>query len=262
MKTSFELVAEFRDDQGKGASRRLRRDGKVPAILYGGPQDARPLSLNHTKLVQVLSDERCYSTILSIRVGEEQQAAVLKDLQRHPFKNQILHVDFQRVFEGEPIRLHVPLHFINEAACIGVKSQGGIISHLRKELEVLCLPKDLPEFIEVDVIELGLNQLIHLSEIKLPAGVQLPELIQGHDAPVVSVHTPRAEEEIAPAAEAVAAVPGAEAPEGEAAPGDEKKAADAKKPAEAQKPEAKKPEAKKPEAKKPEAKKPEAKKKD
>ena len=251
MKTSFELVAEFRDDQGKGASRRLRRDGKVPAILYGGPHVARPLSLNHTKLVQVLSDERCYSTILAIKVGDEQQAAVLKDLQRHPFKNQILHVDFQRVFEGEPIRLHVPLHFINETGCVGVKDQGGIISHLRNDLEVLCLPKDLPEFIEVDVIELGLNQLIHLSEIKLPAGVQLPELIHGHDAPVVSVHAPRAEEEVAPVEEALAAAPAGEAVAGEAAePGDDKKPADSKKAAEDKKPEAKKPEAKKPEAKK------------
>ena len=257
MKTSFELVAEFRDDQGKGASRRLRRDGKVPAILYGGPQDARPLSLNHTNLVQVLNDERCYSTILAIKVGSEKQAAVLKDLQRHPYKNQILHVDFQRVFEGEPIRLHVPLHFINETTCVGVKEQGGIISHLRNDLEVLCLPKDLPEFIEVDVIGLGLNQLIHLSEIKLPAGVQLPELIHGHDAPVVSVHAPRAEEEVAPVEEAVAAAPTGEAAEGAAAePGDDKKpaeakkAGDAKKPAEAGKAEGKKPEGKKPEAKK------------
>jgi large subunit ribosomal protein L25 len=249
MKTSFELVAEFRDDQGKGASRRLRRDGKVPAILYGGPQDARPLSLDHAKLVQVLDDERCYSTILAIRVGEERQAAVLKDLQRHPYKNQILHADFQRVFEGEPIRLQVPLHFINEAACIGVKGQGGIISHLRNELEVLCLPKHLPEYIEVDVIELGLNQLIHLSELKLPEGVQLPELIHGHDAPVVSVHAPRAEEEVAPVEEALAAAPVGEAPVAEAVPGDEKKAADAKKP-EAKKPEGKKPEGKKPEGKK------------
>lgn len=251
MKTSFELVAEFRDDQGKGASRRLRRDGKVPAILYGGPQDARPLSLNHTKLVQVLNDERCYSTILDIKVGEEKQAAVLKDLQRHPYKNQILHVDFQRVFEGEPIRLHVPLHFINETGCIGVKGQGGIISHLRNEIEVLCLPKHLPEFIEVDVIDLGLNQLIHLSELKLPTGVQLPELIHGHDAPVVSVHAPRAEEEVAPV-EAAAAAPAGEAAEGAAAePGDDKKPADAKKAGDAKKPsEAGKPEGKKAEAKK------------
>jgi large subunit ribosomal protein L25 len=209
MKTSFELVAEFRDDQGKGASRRLRRTGKVPAILYGGRQDARAMALDHARLILMLDNERIYSTILSLKVGDEKQAAVIKDLQRHPYKNQVLHVDFQRVLEDEKIRMRIPLHFLNEATSVGVKTQGGVVSHLRNDIEVLCLPKDLPEFIEVDLQEVGLGQLIHLSELKLPAGIELPELIHGNDAAVVSIHAQRAEE-VAPVAEA-APVAGAEA---------------------------------------------------
>jgi large subunit ribosomal protein L25 len=211
MKTSIELVAEFRDDQGKGASRRLRRSGKVPAILYGGHEQARPLQLEHDKLLQMLDNEKFYSTILSLSVGREKQPAVLKDLQRHPFKNQVLHIDFQRVLENEQIRMKVPLHFVNESVSVGVKQQGGTVSHLRNEVEVLCLPKDLPEYIEVDLLELGLGQLVHLSELRLPEGVQLPELIHGHDAPVVSIHTQRAEAvtEEAPVEAAVAAAPAA-----------------------------------------------------
>jgi large subunit ribosomal protein L25 len=209
MKTSFELVAEFRDDQGKGASRRLRRTGKIPAILYGGKQDARAMALDHARLILMLENERIYSTILSLNVGKEKQAAVIKDLQRHPYKNQVLHVDFQRVLEDEKIRLRIPLHFINEATSVGVKTGGGVVSHLRNDIEVLCLPKDLPEFVEVDVQELGLGQLIHLSELKLPEGVELPELIHGNDSAVVSIHMQRAEE-VAPVAEAAPAA-GAEA---------------------------------------------------
>src|ERR1022692_3775008 len=141
MKTSFELIAEFRQDQGKGASRRLRRDGKVPAILYGGHLDARTLSVSHQKLLIMLDNERFYSTILSLKVGEETQAAILKDVQRHPFKNAIVHVDFQRVEENEKIRISIPLHFTGAAVSPGVKSQGGIVSHMRTETEVTCLPK-------------------------------------------------------------------------------------------------------------------------
>jgi large subunit ribosomal protein L25 len=218
MKTSFELVAELREDQGKGASRRLRRSGKVPAILYGGREEPRALALDHTKLIQMLDNERFYSTLLSLKVGSEKQAAVLKDLQRHPYKNQVVHIDFQRVRDDEKIRMRIPLHFVNEAGSIGVKQQGGVVSHLRNDVEVLCLPKDLPEYVEVDLQELGRGQIIHLSELKLPEGVELPELIHGHDAPVVSCHAQRAEE-AAPAAEAAAA-PAGEAPA--AAPAEEK----------------------------------------
>ena len=224
MKTSFELDAEFRETQGKGASRRLRHQGKVPAILYGGHSDARRLSLSHQKLLILLDNERFYSTILSLKVGEEKQAAVLKDLHRHPFKNAILHVDFQRVEENEKIRISIPLHFKNEAIAPGVKTQGGLVSHMRTEIEVTCLPKDLPEFIEVDLSGLSLNESIHLSQLKVPEGVQLVELAK-EDAAVVTIYSPRAEEPETPVA---AAAEGAAAPAAAAA-GDAKKAEPAKK---------------------------------
>src|ERR1700682_5366785 len=193
MKTSFELVAEFRETQGKGASRRLRHEGKVPAILYGGHADARTLTLNHQKLLIMLDNERFYSTILNLKVGDQSQAAILKDVQRHPFKNAIVHVDFQRVDEKEKIRISIPLHFTGAAISPGVKSQGGIVSHMRNDVEVSCLPKDLPEFIEVDLSGLSVNESIHLSQLKVPDGVTLVELAKD-DAAVVAIHSPRAEE--------------------------------------------------------------------
>ena len=223
MKTSFELVAEFREDQGKGASRRLRHLGKVPAILYGGRRDARTLLVDHTKLAKLMDDERFYSTILSLRVGDQTQAAVLKDVQRHPYKNQIMHIDFQRVLEDEKIRMIVPLHFKGGAEAVGVKEQGGVLSHVRNDIEVTCLPKDLPEFVEVDVSSLELNQVIQLSDLRLPAGVEITELLAGRDKPVASIHMPRVEEEEVPvvdeAAAAAAAAGTAAAPGAIGAPG-------------------------------------------
>jgi len=207
MKTSFELVAEFRETQGKGASRRLRHEGKVPAILYGGHAAARTLTLSHQKLLIMLENERFYSTILNLKVGDQSQAAILKDVQRHPFKNAIVHIDFQRVEENEKIRISIPLHFTGASVSPGVKSQGGIVSHMRTEAEVSCLPKDLPEFIEVDISGLSLNESIHLSQLKIPPGVVLVELAK-EDAAVVAIHSPRAEEPEPTAA--VAAVAGAE----------------------------------------------------
>jgi len=218
MKTSFELDAEFRDAEGKGASRRLRRANKVPAILYGGHREPRALAFDHTKLMLMLANERFYSTIISLKVGDVSQAAVLKDVQRHPAKNAILHVDMQRVLDDEKIRISIPLHFKNEGVAPGVK-KGGVVSHLRNEVEVLCLPKDLSEFVDVDLGELDMNQLVHLSDLKLPEGVEIPELTHGRNAPVVSIHHARAEEVEAPAAEAAAgavAAPAA-APAGAAA---------------------------------------------
>src|ERR1700736_5612281 len=211
MKTSFELVAEFRETQGKGASRRLRHDGKVPAILYGGHAAARTLTLSHQKLLIMLDNERFYSTILNLKVGDQTQAAILKDVQRHPFKNAIVHVDFQRVEDNQKIRISIPLHFVGAAVSPGVKTQGGLVSHMRTELEVTCLPKDLPEFIEVDLSGLSLNESIHLSQLKIPDGVELIALAK-EDSAVVAIHRPRAEEP-----EPTAAA-GAAAPEGGAAP--------------------------------------------
>src|SRR6202011_1750214 len=223
MKTSFELVAEFRETQGKGASRRLRHEGKVPAILYGGHADARTLTLNHQKLLIMLDNERFYSTILSLKVGDQTQQAILKDVQRHPFKNAIVHVDFQRVEENEKIRISIPLHFTGAAVSPGVKSQGGLVSHMRTEVEVACLPKDLPEFIEVDISGLSLNESIHLSQLKIPDGGTLVALAKD-DAAGGSLHRLRAEEPDptaaaagAPAAEGAAAAPAAAAAAGDAA---------------------------------------------
>jgi large subunit ribosomal protein L25 len=211
MKISFELDAEFREDQGKGASRRLRHLGKVPAILYGGKRDARALLVDHTKLAQLMDNERFYSTILALKVGSQQQAAVLKDVQRHPYKNQIVHIDFQRVLEDEKIRMQVPLHFKGGAESKGVKEQGGVLGHVRNDVEVVCLPKDLPEFVEVDVSGLEINQVVKLSDLKLPPGVELVDLLAGRDGPVASIHMPRVEEEapVVEEAAAAAAAPGA-----------------------------------------------------
>ena len=221
MKTAFELNAEFRDAQGKGASRRLRHENKVPAILYGGHREPRALALDHTKLMLMLDNERFYSTIISIKVGEVSQAAILKDVQRHPAKNAVLHVDLQRVMENEKIRIAIPLHFKGENVAPGVK-KGGVVSHLRNEVEVSCLPKDLPEFVDVDLSGLELNQMLYLADLKVPEGVEILELTHGRNSPVVSVHHARAEEVETPAAEAGAVATGAAAA---AAPAADAKAA-------------------------------------
>jgi large subunit ribosomal protein L25 len=231
MQIKFELTAEFRDEQGKGASRRLRRSGGVPAILYGGKRDPRTLTLNHTKLQLALENERFYSSIINLKVGDQTQPAILRDVQRHPWKNQVVHVDMQRVYEDEPIRLQVPLHFSGGEVCPGVKSEGGMVSHLRNELEIQCLPKDLPEFIAVDISALHLNESLHLSQLQLPTGVTVVPL-KGLDPAIVAVHAMRAEEvEAAPAADATAVAgaapavpgaPGAAAPAAAAAAGDKK----------------------------------------
>jgi large subunit ribosomal protein L25 len=206
MKTSFELVADARDGaQGKGASRRLRRSGKVPAILYGGHQDPKQILLDHQNLLTLLVNEKFFSTILSLKINGEAQPAILKDVQRHPAKNQILHMDLQRVLENERIRMRIPLHFKGAAGAPGVKTQGGVVSHLLNEVEVSTLPKDLPEYLELDLSTMEINDMKRLSDIQLPPGVELVQLQHGRDEAVVSVHHPRAEEVEAPVAEAAAA---------------------------------------------------------
>ena len=193
MKTDFELVAELREAQGKGASRRLRRENKVPAILYGGQKEARPLALDANKLMQALEDERFYSTIINLKAGNVEQAAVLKDVQRHPSKSAILHVDLQRVRDDEQIRMSVPLHFVGEDGAPGVKA-GGQVSHLQNEVEIICLPKDLPEFLEVDLSTVEMNEMRYLSDIRAPEGVEIVELGHDNNLPVASVHHARVEE--------------------------------------------------------------------
>ena len=213
MKISFEVAAEFRSDEGKGASRRLRHAGKVPAILYGGKRDPRMLALNHEKLITLVGNEKFYSTIINLKVGEESQAAIVKDVQMHPAKPQVLHVDLQRVLENEKIRLHLPIHFKGEAVSPGVKTQGGIVSHRIADIEVTCLPKDLPEEIVLDLSQMKLNDSKFISDIPLPAGVVATAVTQGKDQVVVSIHSPRAEEPETPAAEAAAAATAAPAAE-------------------------------------------------
>jgi large subunit ribosomal protein L25 len=222
MRISFELAAEFRDDQGKGASRRLRHAGRVPAILYGGKGEPRAITLNHQKLMTLIDNEKFYSSIINLVVGDKKQAAIVKDLQMHPARNAIQHLDLQRVVETEKIRIHIPIHFKGEAASPGVKSQGGVVSHRIADIEVSCLPKDLPEFIELDLSQMGLNESKHLSDLPLPEGVTIPSVAKGN-AVVVSIHPPRAEEPEA-VVEAAAATPA----EGAAAAPDAAKAGDAK----------------------------------
>ncbi len=196
MSESFILEAEPRTDQGKGASRRLRREGKVPAVIYGAGKEPASISLKHNELIHQLENEAFFSHILTVKLGGSEEQAILKDLQRHPSKPVVLHVDFQRVSASEKIRVHVPLHFINEEKSPGVKA-GGLVSHNVVEVEVSCLPKDLPEFIEVDLAELELDGTIHLTDLKLPAGVELLELMhgEGHDQSVVNIHLPRGAKE-------------------------------------------------------------------
>jgi large subunit ribosomal protein L25 len=224
MKTSFDVVADERNaGQGKGASRRLRRSGKVPAILYGGSTEPKQLILDHQNLLTLLVNERFYSTILSLKINGQSQAAILKDVQRHPAKNQILHMDLQRVLEDEKIRMTIPLHFKGAAGSPGVKTQGGIVSHLQNDVEVLTLPKDLPEFLEVDMSAMQMNEMKRLSDIPLPAGVELVDLVHGRDSAIVSIHHARAEEAETPAVQAANAAQAASnaaaaAPAGKADP--------------------------------------------
>jgi large subunit ribosomal protein L25 len=215
MRVSFTFGADRREMQGKGASRRLRHSGKVPAILYGGPLGPQALVLDQQNLLTMIGSEKFYSSIVRVNIGGEPQEAIIKDVQMHPARHSVVHVDLQRVVENEAIRLHLPIHFKGEAAAPGVKSQGGIVSHMRSDVEVTCLPKDLPEFLEIDLSSMNLNDTLFLSDIPLPAGVLIPELGHGKNAPVVSIHAPRAAEPEPVAAEAAAtatAVPAEGAP--------------------------------------------------
>ena len=234
MRVSFVIGADVREAQGKGASRRLRHKGKVPAILYGGHQEPRTLILDQQNLLTMIDNEKFYSSIVQLKIGEQKQEAIVKDVQMHPARNVVVHVDLQRVVENEAIRIHLPIHFKNEGAAPGVKLQGGIVSHLLADVEVECLPKDLPEFLEVDMVAMNLNDTKFLADLPLPAGVMIPALKHGRNTPVVSIHSPRAAEPEAVTAEAgaaegaVAAAPAAAA--GAEAKKDEKKeAAPAKK---------------------------------
>ncbi|WP_333608101.1 50S ribosomal protein L25/general stress protein Ctc [Arsukibacterium sp.] len=183
----FALNAEVRTDLGKGASRRLRHEDKVPAIIYGGHKDALSITLEHSKLLKAQSFEAFYSHILTITVGKEKIQAIIKDMQRHPYKPKIMHVDFQRVEAGHELTTIVPVHFLNEDAAI---KKGGAVVHAANEVEISCLPKDLPEFIEVDLSNVDVGTHLHLSDLKAPKGVTFVQLAKGQDLAVVSVNKP------------------------------------------------------------------------
>jgi len=192
MSVSFELEAVSRSDTGKGASRRLRKTGMVPGIVYGAGKDPEMISVAHNELIRHLDHEAFYSHILTLNVDGSAQNVVLKDLHRHPAKPFIMHLDLLRVSDNEKIKMHVPLHFLNETKAVGVKA-GGQLSREITDIEISCLPKDLPEFVEVDVMDLDVGESIHLSDIKLPEGVEILQLGLGedHDSAVVAIHAAR-----------------------------------------------------------------------
>ncbi|MFD2231461.1 50S ribosomal protein L25/general stress protein Ctc [Alkalimarinus sediminis] len=196
MTDAFVVNAEVRTDKGKGASRRLRRlDNLVPAIIYGGDKEPVSLTLKHNEIIKSLDNEAFYSHILTINIAGKEESAILKDLQRHPARHEILHADFLRVSKNQPINVHVPLHFTNEDACVGVKMEGGAISHQASDVEITCLPGDLPEFIEVNMADVHVENIVHLSDLVLPEGVTITALQHGedHDLPVAAVHKPKGE---------------------------------------------------------------------
>jgi large subunit ribosomal protein L25 len=198
MSSEFELTIESRTDQGKSASRRLRRlENKIPAILYGGDKEPVAISIITKDLNKCLENEAFYSHILTLNLDGQPHQAVLKDLQRHPSKGFPLHADFLRIDAEHKIHMNVPLHFLNEDTCVGVKTEGGIISHQLNEVEVICLPKDLPEYLEVDMANVKLGETLHLSDLTVPAGVELVALSHGedHNHPVCNVHVAKGPKE-------------------------------------------------------------------
>ncbi len=214
MATIHEIPAESRTDEGKGASRRLRHTGKVPAIVYGGSDAPANIQLDHNTVWLASHNEWFYSAILDLNLNGNAQKVLLRDMQRHPFKPQLLHLDFQRVDENKAIRIRVPLHFLNQEKSPAGKMAGVLISHALTDIEISCLPKNLPEFISVDLGELAVGDIVHISDLKLPEGVEVPELRLGkeHDAAVVTAQELKQEVEAAPVAEGDAAAAGAAAP--------------------------------------------------
>jgi large subunit ribosomal protein L25 len=208
---AIEFTAFARATEGRGASRRMRRAGKAPGIVYGGAAKPTPIELDHNALFHALRNEAFHSSILTMKLDGAATKVLLRDVQMHPFRNEILHVDFQRVDENRKIHMKVPLHFINGEKSPAVKLNGAIVSHVTTELDISCLPKDLPEFIEVDLIELDVGHSIHVSALKLPVGVVA--VPQKTDPVVATAVVPRAqvetEEELAAAAAAAAGAEGA-----------------------------------------------------
>ena len=222
----FEFTAFVRSGEGRGASRRLRRSGRAPAIVYGGTTAPQPIELDHNALFHALRNEAFHSSILAMKIDGAVTKVLLRDVQMHPFRNEILHVDFQRIDENRRIQMRVPLHFVKGEVSPAVKLSGALISHITNEVEVSCLPKDLPEFVEVDLSEMTTQRALHVSELKMPAGVTVVR--HGKADPVVAAAVvPKAqveaEGEAAAAGEGTAAAPAAEPAKAEPAKKEEKK---------------------------------------
>ncbi len=192
MSENFVLNAELREGTGTGVSRRLRHAGAFPGVVYGAGKEPVSLTLDHDKVWHMSNEEAFYSNIMTLDIGGKKEKVVVKALQRHPYKQLLLHLDLQRVDETKKLHMNVPLHLLNEDSCVGVKA-GGTVSHLCVEVEVTCLPQDLPEYLELDIADLDVDSSLHLSDIKLPEGVTLSELARGadHDQPVVVIHKTR-----------------------------------------------------------------------
>jgi large subunit ribosomal protein L25 len=217
---AIEVVAQTRKGQGTGASRRLRRSGKVPGILYGGKKPAVTIELDHNPLYHQLRNEKFHASILTLALDGAKEQVLLRAVNMHPFKMEVQHIDFQRVSADEKIHVKVPLHFVNAEKSPAIKEQGGLITHVLNEMDIRCLPADLPEFVEVDLSLLAVGHSIHVRDLGLPKGVELA--LRGAENPTVaSAQVPKAaiaEEEEAAAAVAAAGVEGALAPAAEAVP--------------------------------------------
>jgi len=198
MSENFQINASARTELGKAEMRRMRHQGRIPGVVYGAGKEAVSLTTSHNDLMLKLAEEAFAASILTLNLDGKEEQVVLKELQRHPYKPRLLHLDLLRVSQTSKLVMTVPLHFINEDTAPGVKADGGLVSHTMSELEIACLPADLPEFLIVDLGSLEEGHSLHLSDVQLPEGVEIPSLAlgAGHDLPVVSIHKPRAEEEV------------------------------------------------------------------
>ena len=188
MSSVFEFDAVSRESAGTGGAKAIRRKGNIPAVIYGGSAEPELVELSHNEVSKKLANEAVYSHVLQLNIGGKVQNAILKDMQRHPAKDTIIHMDFMRISMNEKIKVHVPLHFINEETSIGVKA-GGVVTHSMVEVEVACLPGDLPEYIEVDLAAVDIGGSVHLAEIVAPKGVEILALTHGddHNLPVAQI---------------------------------------------------------------------------
>ena len=209
----IEINAKERKSKGTGASRRLRHEGTTPGILYGGVKDAISLEIDTKELFMQFRHEAFHASILTLNLEGKKESVILRDFQMHPVRNNIQHIDFQRINENEKISVKVPFHFVNEETAPGVKIEGGLVSHIMTEIDISCLPKDLPQYIEVDLGELAMGESIHLSEVTVPEGVELTSLTDENDPAITSISKPKVvvEEEIV----AEASEEGEEGEEGE-----------------------------------------------